>query len=118
MEGQLWFGDLLVADLRGMFPHQGTWFSDYCLRITPDQGILQGRLLAYIALCKDFDRRIAESQEHDFDEFDRFDPIPNCESWRVRLPNGSSVPMEGQMWFTEAEASWQHPETNLADCRT
>ena len=111
LEAQLWFGSLLVADLHRMFPHQGTWFSEYDLRITNDQGYLQDQLLAYVNFCEDFNRRITEGRDHDFDEFDRFTPISNCESWRVQLPNGRLVPMEGRMWFADGDSSWQHPES-------
>lgn len=111
LEGQLWFGSLLVADLHRMFPHQGTWFSEYDLRLANAQGELQDQLLAYVAFCEDFNRRIAEGRDHDFDEFERFSPIPNCESWRAQLPNGCIVPMEGRMWFADGNASWQHAET-------
>ncbi len=112
MEAQLWFGNLLVAELQRMFPHQGTWFSEYDLRITNDQGDLQDQLLAYVSFCEDFNRRIAKGRDHDFGEFDRFTPIPNCESWRALLPNGCMVPMAGRMWFADGDAaSWQHPET-------
>ena len=108
--GRLWFRHLLVADLREMFPHQGTWFADYDLRISPDQGDEQEQLLAFIALCEDFNRRIGEGQEHDFDEFDRFSTMSNCQSWRAELPNGCVVPMQGMIWFADGAVNWHHPE--------
>lgn len=111
LEGQLWFGNLWVAELHRMSPHQGTWFSEYDLRITGDQGEREARLLEYIAFCEEFFRRIAEDRDHDFAEFDRFTPIPDCKSWHVKLQNGISVPMEGRIWFADGTASWQHPET-------
>ncbi len=111
LEAQLWFGSLLVADLHRMFPHQGTWFSEYDLRISRDQGELQVQLLAYIAFCEDFNCRIAEGRDHDFDEFERFLTIPDCESWSIRLASGRLVPMQGRMWFADGGVSWQHPET-------
>lgn len=111
LEGQLWFGGVLVADLHRMFPHQGTWFSEYELRIANNQGELQSQLLAYIVFSEDFERRIGEGRAHHFDEFDRFNTIPNCQSWNVRLPSGRLVPMEGKMWFADGDARWQHPET-------
>jgi hypothetical protein len=111
LEAELWFGVLMVAKLHRLSPHQGTWFSETDLRITRDQGELQAQLLAYMAFCEDFHRRIGEGEDHDFDEFDRFLPIPECESWTVRLPGGGVVPMEGRVWFAEGWASWQHPET-------
>jgi hypothetical protein len=49
LELQLWYGAVLVADLHGVFPHQGTWFADYELEITASDGELQSQLLAYIA---------------------------------------------------------------------
>ncbi len=111
LQSQLWFGDLFVADLHRMFPHQGTWFSEYSLRITNEEGEIQAMLRAYMAFCEDFDRRIGEGKEHDFEEFDRFVPIPDCSSWSARLPKGRLVPMEGRMWFVDGQVSWQHPET-------
>jgi hypothetical protein len=111
LEAQLWFGSLLVADLHRMFPHQGTWFSEYDLRICRDEGDLQTQLLGYITFCEDFHRRIAEGRHHDFDEFERFSTIPNCESWSAKLPNGRLVPMEGRIWFADGDANWHHPET-------
>ena len=111
LELQLWYGHLLVADLRQVFPHQGTWFAEYDLKIAPGEGTLQDKLLTYIAFCEYFHRRIADGQDHDFEEFDRFAPISDTGSWNARLPTGGSVPMEGRMWFADGQASWQHPET-------
>lgn len=121
LTGQLWLGDLLVADLLQLSPHQGTWFSEYKLRITRNEGELQGQLLDYIAFCEDFHQRIGEGRDHDFDEFTKFGSIPDCESWNAKLPTGHIVPMEGRMWFGDHCASWQHPESvpsaEAAACR-
>ena len=114
LTAQLWFGDLLVADLHQMSPHQGTWFSEYTLRLRRQDGELQERLLDYIAFCEDFHRRIGEGQDHDFDEFTKFASIPDCQTWNAKLPTGRSVPMEGKMWFGDGCASWQHPEIGLS----
>lgn len=111
LELQLWYGDLLVADLHHVFPHQGTWFGSYAAKIRRGEGALQDELLNYIAFCEDFHRRIGDGQDHDFDEFDRFGPIADAGKWKVPLPGGGFLPMEGRMWFLEGQASWQHPET-------
>lgn len=112
LEGQLWFDDVLVADLYQMFPHQGTWFSDYNLRISKEHGELEDQLLAYIEFCKDFNRRIADGCEHDFEEFNQFAMSTDCDSWRAVLPNGQIVPMQGRLWFADDSVNWQHPETD------
>src|SRR5262245_15514949 len=111
LELQLWFGDLLVADLHQVFPHQGTWFANYDLRIVRGEGTLQDELLKYITFCEDFHHRIADGQDLDFEELDRFAPFTDTGSWNARLPGGGSVPMEGRMWFAGGQASWQHPKT-------
>src|SRR5262245_1232813 len=111
LELQLWYGDVLVADLHEVFPHQGTWFAPYDLKISPGEGALQDRLLEYIAFSEDFDRRIAQEQYHEFAEFDRYGPIADTGSWRVPRPDGGALPMEGRMWFAGGQACWQHPET-------
>ena len=111
LELQLWYGDVLVAELHNVFPHQGTWFASYELKISPGEGVLQDRLLEYIAFTTDFDRRIAEGQDHHFDEFDRFGDIAEAGPWKVPRPDGGVMPMEGKMWVVDEQASWQHPET-------
>jgi hypothetical protein len=111
LELRLRYDDLLVAQLHQVFPHQGTWFALYELKIARGEGALQDRLLEYIAFSEDFDRRISQGQDHDFAEFDRFGPIADAGSWRVPRPDGGAMPMEGIMWFTSGQACWQHPET-------
>jgi len=111
LELQLWYGDLLVAELHQVFPHQGTWFATYELKIAAGEGELQDRLLEYIAFSEDFVRRIGDGEEHDFAEFDRFGAIAETDSWRVPRPDVGSMPMEGRMSFLDGQASWQHPET-------
>ena len=34
LELTLWYDDVLVAELHQVFPHQGTWFAPYELKIT------------------------------------------------------------------------------------
>ena len=111
LELELWYGNLLVADLHQAFPHQGTWFAEYDLKIVRGEGTLQDDLLTYIAFCEDFQRRIADGQDHDFNEFDRFGPITDSASWSARFPTGGSVPMQGRIWLADGQASWEHPET-------
>ncbi len=73
--------------------------------------MLQDRILDYISFCEDFDQRIAQGEDHDFTEFDHFDPIADTASWRVPRPDGGVVPMTGILWFVSGQACWQHPET-------
>lgn len=110
LELQLWYGGVLVAELPQVFSHQGTWFAPYELKITPREGLLHDRLLEYIAFSEEFFRRIAQGEEHDFGEFDRFGPLADTASWRVPRPDGGVMPMAGRMWFGEGQASWEHPE--------
>ena len=111
LELRLWYDDVQVAELHQAFPHQGTWFAKYELKISPGEGALQDRLLEYIAFTTDFDRRIAEGQDHDFDEFNRFGGIAKAGSWKIPRPDGGVMPIEGGIWFGDGQASWQHPET-------
>jgi hypothetical protein len=111
LELELWYGDVLVAELHQAFPHQGTWFAVYKLKIAPGEGALQERLLEYIAFTQDFNRRIAEGHDHDFAEFDRFGSFAGAGCWKIPRPDGGVMPMEGAMWFVDGQASWQHPET-------
>lgn len=111
LELQLWYGDMLVADLHQMFPHQGTWFATYDLKIAPGQGALQDRVLEYIAFSEDFHGRMERGEDHDHAEFDRFGPVADTCSWRVPSPDGDAVPMEGRLLFAWRQAVWQHPET-------
>jgi hypothetical protein len=111
LELQLWYGDVLVADLHQVFPHQGTWFAPYELKIAPGDGALQDRLLEYIAFTDDFNCRIAQGKYHDFAEFDDFGAIADAGSWKVPRPDGGVIPMADRMWLVDGQASWQQPET-------
>ena len=111
LELELWYDDLLVADLHQVFPHQGTWFAEYKLKIGRGEGTKQDQLLEYIAFCEDLHCRIANGQDHDIAEFDRFGRIADTGSWKVPLSDGGALPMEGRMWFAGGQASWQPPET-------
>jgi hypothetical protein len=110
LELEIWFGDVMVAELHGVFPHQGTWFGVYDMKIGQGSGALEDRLLEYIAFCEDFHARIGRGEDHDFAEFDRFGPIADTSSWRVPLLDGGAMPMEGRMLFADGQAAWQHPE--------
>ena len=107
----LWHDSLLVAHLNNAFPHQGTWFSDYVLSIDGRTDEHARRILDYISFCKDFNRRIANGDDHDFNEFDRFQDVSDCSQWRATLANGLIIPMEGQLGFIDEQVTWQHPET-------
>ncbi|MEZ6132414.1 MAG: hypothetical protein R3C59_27435 [Planctomycetaceae bacterium] len=107
----LWHDSLLVAHLNNVFPHQGTWFADYVLSIDGRTDEHSRRILEYMSFCKDFNRRIASGDDHDFNEFDRFQDVSDCSHWRATLPNGLTIPMEGQLGFIDEQVTWQHPET-------
>lgn len=111
LELQLWFGDVLVADLHEVFPHQGTWFASCELKIASGDGALQARLLEYIGFSDAFNRRIAQGEAHDFAEFDRFGDLSDAAVWRAPRPDGGVMPMAGRMWFMDEQACWQHPES-------
>jgi hypothetical protein len=114
LELQLCYGDVLVADLHQVFPHQGTWFAPCEVKIALGEGALQDRLLEYIEFTHDFNRRIAEGQDYDFAEFDYFGDIAEAASWTVPRPDGGVMPMAEKMWFADGQAIWQHPETALS----
>lgn len=111
LELRLWYGDLLIADLHNVFPHQGTWFALYELKIAAGDGSLSDRLLKYIAFTIDFNRRIAEGRDYDFDEFDNFGSLAEAGLWKVPRPDGGAMPMAGRIGFVDGEVTWQHPET-------
>lgn len=108
----LWHDDLLVAHLSNAFPHQGTWFADYRLSIDGRDSEHAKRILDYISYCKDFNCRIANGDDHDFAEFDRFQDVSDCSHWRATLGNGLMVPMEGQLGFIDDQVTWRHLETH------
>ena len=107
----LWHNGLLIAHLSNVFPHQGTWFADYELSIDGHDDEHARRILDYISFCKDFNCRIANGDDHDFNEFVRFQDVSDCSRWRATLANGLIIPMEGQLGFIDDQITWQHPET-------
>jgi len=107
---QRWFGDVLVADLRNVFPHQGTWFAEYLPIVSPVQGRLQARLCEFIQFCEEWHERLTRGDNPDAKEFDRFAEIIESAAWRVPCPNGTELRPAGGPIFVQGEASWNHPE--------
>lgn len=107
---QLWFGDVLVADLRNALPHQGTWFAEYRQVVAPEQGRLQGRLCEFIRLCECWNERLAHGETPDAREFDPIADVIESEAWRAVAADGDELRMAGGPSFTQGEASWNHPE--------
>ena len=107
---QLWFGDVLVADLLNVFPHQGTWFAEYRQVVTPEAGPVQARLCEFIRFCEEWHDRLACGQNPDAAEFDRFKDVIESPSWRVPCPDGTELTMPEGPIFVQGEASWNHPE--------
>jgi hypothetical protein len=107
---QLWFGDVLVADLLNVFPHQGTWFARYRQIVAPGQGPLQQRLCDFIRFCEVWHQRLDHGENPDAKEFDEYADVIESASWRVPCPDGSELRMAEGPIFVQGEASWNHPE--------
>jgi hypothetical protein len=107
---QLWFGDVLVADLFDAMPHQGTWFARYRPVVALGQGPLQQHLCDFIAFCEEWHRRLKRGENPAAAEFDSFADVLRSGSWRALCPDGTGLTMTEGPIFVEGEASWNHPE--------
>jgi hypothetical protein len=107
---RLLYGNILVAELRDAFPHQGTWFANYEQIVLPEEGMLQNRLCGYIGFCEDWHQRLEAGKDPDPKEFDQYADVIESSSWRVDCPDGSSLTMDSGPIFVQGEASWNHPE--------
>ena len=107
---QLWFGEVLVADLGNVFPHQGTWFAQYRQVATPEQGSVQARLCEFIRFCEEWHERLARGDNPDAEEFDAFADVIESTAWRVPSPDGTELRMAEGPIFVQGEVSWNHPE--------
>jgi hypothetical protein len=108
---QLWFGDVLVADLLDVFPHQGTWFAGYRQIVAPGQGPLQERLCELIRACEAWNERLERGENPDPYEFDRFADVLESGAWRVPCPDGTELRMTYGPAFFGGETSWNHTES-------
>ena len=107
---QLWFGDVLVADLLDVITHQGTWFARYRQIVVPEQGPQQRRLCDFISFCEDWHQRLKRGQAPDAEEFDQYTDVIKTGSWRVSCPDGSELTLTEAPVFVEGESSWNHLE--------
>ena len=108
---QLWFGDILVADLLDVGPHQGTWFALYRQVVSPGQGQQQRRICDFIAFCEGWHQRLERGEDPDAAEFDRFEDVIRSKSWRVPCPDGSELTTAEGPAFFDGQVSWNHPES-------
>lgn len=107
---QLWFGDMLVADLVDVITHQGTWFALYHQIVVPEQGPRQCRLSDFIAFCEGWHKCLQHGQNPDDREFAQYSDVIKARSWRVSSPNGLELILMEAPIFAEGLASWNHPE--------
>src|SRR5262249_51217634 len=98
---QLWFGDVLVADLLNLFPHQGTWFAQYRQVVAPEQGPVQARLREFIRFCEAWHQRLAGGENPNAKEFDQYADVIESASWRVPCPDGTDLRMAGGPIFVQ-----------------
>ena len=108
---RLWFGDVLVAELTNVMPHQGTWFALYRQVVDPDQGPEARRLCEYIAFCEEWHQRLKHGENPNAAEFDRFADVIYSGSWRVPCPDGTELTMTHGPGFVDGAAMWNHPES-------
>ncbi len=109
---QLWFGDVLVAELRDVFPHQGTWFALYHQVVAPENGPAARRLCEFIAFCEKWHERVRLGETPNASEFDQFSDVIYSGLWRLPCPDGTELTMTEGPAFVEGQASWNHPESD------
>jgi hypothetical protein len=107
---QLWFDEVLVAELRNVFPHQGTWFAEYRQVVAPEQGRLEARLCQFIQFCEAWHGSLARGDDPDAKEFDQFADVIESPAWRVPCPDSTELRPAGAPIFVQGEASWNHPD--------
>lgn len=105
---QLWYGDVLVAELEDVFPHQGTWFAQYRQVVVPEDGPLQRRLCELIAFCEEWHQRLVRDEPHDATEFDAFADVLESGLWRIPCLDGTELSMDAGPVFVQGEATWNH----------
>src|SRR6266851_1467449 len=108
---QLWYGTILVADLRNVIVHQGTWFGEYEKHFAREQGKQETRICAYISFCEKWHKRLKQGKNPDATQFDQFNDVLNSGLWRVPFADGSELKIPDGPIFVQGEASWSHPES-------
>lgn len=110
LNAQLWFGELLVAELSNVIAHQGTWFGDYISVATIKQCSSAAEIDKYIVFSKKLHKRLKQGKNPDPREFDRFKDVLYSKLWRVRFSDGCELAMNEGPGFVAGEVSWNHPE--------
>jgi hypothetical protein len=106
---QLWYGTILVADLRNVIAHQGTWFGKYEQRVARQQGKLKIRVCDYISFCEKWHKRLKQGQNPDAKQFDEFKDVLNSGLWRIPFSDGTELKIPEGPIFVQREVSWNHP---------
>ena len=106
---QLWYGDLLVAEVSNAIVHQGTWFGDYRPVISREQGKKASRVCDYISFDEKFHKRLKQGKNLNPDQFDPFKDVLYSGVWRVRFPDGGEMTLAEGPGFVAGEACWNHP---------
>lgn len=106
-EVELWFDDVLVGSVSDAYRSDGTSFGRVTLHLRRKDA-LQARLLEFVVLSIDWNRRVAEdpTDPPDSDEFLPYREIVQTGRWTIRSGAEVSRIVDAPLFFAESEVSW------------
>ena len=103
----LYFGSVLVGEIRDAFCHQGTWYGDFRPTLTGEASGADRRLLDFIAFCMDWAARSRDERPHDVSEYDAFADLIGPGLWQTRASDGAITPISSAPnFYAPGEDSW------------
>jgi hypothetical protein len=103
----LYFGSVLVGEIRAAFCHQGTWFGEFRPTLTGEAGGSERRLLDFIAFSLDWNGRVRDERPHDVSEYDAFGEVIGPGLWQTRTSDGAVTPISSAPnFYAPGEVSW------------
>ncbi len=112
----LFYGDVLVAELRNVLLHQTTHFADYDLRLDGNESDPRTRRIrafvdACLEHCRSHDNGLADGMD-DAASFRPFDDVINSEKWAVKAPERTNRVAGAPLFCTDGQVSYVlTPET-------
>jgi hypothetical protein len=104
---RLYFGAVLVGEIRDAFCDQGTWFGEFRPALTGEAGGTGRRLRDFIAFCMDGNARVSDDRPHDVSEYDAFGDLIGPGLWQTRTSEGVIMAIQdAPNFYAPGELSW------------
>lgn len=107
MDGAIYSGPILVADVADAFCTDGVWYASFRLVASDAGNHAEARAAEFVAFSVEWNARVKAGRDADSTEFERFSDLIESGAWSANL-DGRVVAIEAApVFYPGDEVSWR-----------